>query len=121
MSRLTQELAEAEGNMESTTQMAQMAQIESTAQINAPKSLAQQRVELCLQLQANRRLLARKLVGPESDNQFPRSAAMRFISNHSTQEILHKAANAALGLQTFRALRWGVTALKFVRNSFKKL
>jgi hypothetical protein len=90
-------------------------------QVNVPKSLAQQRMDLCLRLQANRRLLARKLVGPESENQFPRSAAMRFISNHSTSEILHKAANAALGLQTYRALRWGVTALKFVRNRFRKI
>lgn len=94
---------------------------EFESQVAAPKSLEQQRLDLCAQLQANRRFLARKLVGPERDNQFPRSAFMRFLSNHSTHEILHKAANAALGLQTFRALRWGTTAMKFIRNRFKKV
>lgn len=84
------------------------------------KSLEEQRQELCLRLQANRRLIAVKLVGDEKHNQFPRSAVMRFVSNHSTREILHKAANAALGLQTYRVFRWGLSAMNLIRHGFRK-
>jgi hypothetical protein len=85
------------------------------------KSLEEKRQELCQLLQTNRRLIARKLVGEERHNQFPRSAVMRFVSNHSTREILHKAANAALGLQTYRAARWGLSALNLIRKGFRKI
>lgn len=93
---------------------------ESNSQRHTIKSLDERKEELCMRLQANRRIIAIKLVGPERHDQFPRSTAMRFISNHNTREILHKAANAALGLQTFRALRWGVSAMKFLRKSLRK-
>ncbi|GGY77757.1 hypothetical protein GCM10011613_22920 [Cellvibrio zantedeschiae] len=94
--------------------------VTDTTAVSEPRTLAQQRMDLCLLLQHNRQVIANKLTGPERQNIFPRSAAMRFISNHSTHELIHKAANAALGLQTFRAIRWGLSALKFARNTFKK-
>ncbi len=93
--------------------------MDAHSQVCAVKSLDDQRQELCMRLQANRRQIAIKLAGPERNNQFPRSAAMRFMSNPHTHEILHKAANAALGLQTFRVLRWGVSAMKFFRKGFR--
>ena len=93
--------------------------IQPEAQENTTKSLAEQREDLCLRLQLNRRLLAHKLIGPERENHFPRSSTMRFLSSQSTHQIIKKAANAALGLQTFRSLHYGYTAIKFIRNIFK--
>lgn len=87
---------------------------------DAMTSLEFRRQEICEKLHENRQALALQLVGSDRHDQFPRSAAMRFISNHSTREILHKAANAALGLQTFRALRWGLGLVRFIGRGFTR-
>lgn len=88
-------------------------------QVNIEKSLYEQRLDICLRLQMNRRVLEHKLLGNNEENHFPRSATMRFLSRQSTHQIIHKAANAALGLQTIKTFRNGLKAAKFIRSFFK--
>ncbi len=83
------------------------------------KSLHEQKLDLCTRLQLNRRLVEEKLFPHEQEQAFPRSATMRFLSRQSTRQIMHKAANAALGLQTFKTFRYGYKAVKFIKNFFK--
>lgn len=90
------------------------------SQETIPKSLAEQREDLCLRLHLNRRLLEHKLIGSERENHFPRSAAMRFLSRQSTHQIIKKAANAALGIQTIKSIHYGYSFVKFLRHAFSK-
>lgn len=95
-------------------------EIQTQTEEAQPKTLAEQRVDLCLRLQINRRLLEHKLIGTENENRFPRSAAMRFLSRQSTHQLIKKAANTALGIETFRSLHYGYSLVKFVRGVFSR-
>jgi hypothetical protein len=85
-----------------------------------PKTLEEQRVDLCLRLQINRRLLEHKLLGTGDESHFPRSAAMRFLSRQSTHQLIKKAANTALGIETFRTIHYGYSLVKFIRGVFSR-
>jgi hypothetical protein len=95
-------------------------EIQTEIQDIPPKTLEEQRIDLRLRLQINRRLIQHKLIGTESESHFPRSAAMRFLARQSTHQIIQKAANAALGIQTFRSLHYGYSVVKFLRSAFAK-
>lgn len=85
-----------------------------------PTTLEEQRVDLCLRLQMNRRLIEHKLIGAEHESQFPRSAAMRFLSRQSTHQLIKKVASTAIGIGTIRSLHYGYSVVKFMRNMFSK-
>jgi len=85
---------------------------------DAPKTLAEKRLDLCLRLQLNRRLLEHKLIDSEQEAHFPRSATMRFLSRQSTHQLIKKAANAALGIQTLKSIHYGYSLVKFIRHAF---
>jgi len=90
----------------------------AAVQTDAVKSLHDKRLDLCLRLQLNRRLLEHKLIGGEQQNYFPRSATMRFLSQQSTHQLIKKAANAALGIQTIKAVHYGYSLVKLIRKAF---
>lgn len=90
------------------------------AQETQPKTLEEQRADLCLRLKINRRLLEHKLIGTEGENRFPRSAAMRFLSRQSTHQLIQKAANTALGIEAFRTINYGYSLVKFIRGVFSR-
>ncbi|RZA09853.1 MAG: hypothetical protein EOO68_00325 [Moraxellaceae bacterium] len=94
------------------------AETQGEIQTSTVKSLHEQRLDLRMRLQLNRRLLAHKLIGSETENHYPRSATMRFLSRQSTHQLIKKAANAALGIQTIRSLHYGYSFVKFIRNAF---
>jgi|GEM_PF-2089413 len=101
------ELAEVKFNTES-----------ASVNIAAPtKSLAEKREDLQVRLQINRRLLEQKLLHPQEQH-FPRSATMRLLSSSSTHHIFRRFAGAALGLQAFKSLRYGVSLFQFARSAY---
>jgi len=85
-----------------------------------PKTLEEQREDLCLRLKINRRLLEHRLIGTGGENRFPRSAAMRFLSRQSTHQLIKKAANTALGIETLRTIHYGYSFVKFIRGVFSR-
>ena len=82
----------------------------------AHKTLAEQRLDLQLRLQLNRRLLIYKFSGEEMKNHFPRSTVMRFLTQQTTLHILKKLAFTAIGIKTFTSVKYGFSLWKFFRN-----
>jgi hypothetical protein len=90
----------------------------ASVNIEAPtKSLAEKREDLQTRLQINRRLLEEKLLQPGNQN-FPRSATMRLLSSPGTHHFIRKFAGAAIGLQAFKSLRYGVSLFQFARSAY---
>lgn len=89
-------------------------------QLEAPdkleKSLAEQRLDLRLKLQLNRRLLVHKFSNEQVENHFPRSTVMRFLTQQTTLHILKKLAFTAIGIKTFKTLQYGFSFAQFVRS-----
>lgn len=102
--------------------MNEIIQIEAPIQLPAPvqKTLQEQREDLRLRLQINRRLLAHKLSSGSNGNEgyAPRSATMRFLSRPSTRHIVQSIAGTALGLQAFKSLRYGFSVVQFIRSAY---
>lgn len=90
--------------------------IESVTQEKAPPSLDEQRLDLRLRLQLNRRLLVHKFSSEQVDNHFPRSTIMRFLTQQTTLHILKKLAFTAIGIKTFKSLQYGFTFAQFLRS-----
>lgn len=84
---------------------------------NTPKTLEQQREEICMRLHINRHLLEQKLLNTPG-KYFPRSATMRFLSNQSTRHIMQRFAGAAFGFQAFKSLRYGFSLFQFARSAY---
>lgn len=82
------------------------------------KTLDEQRLELRLRLQLNRRLLTHKLSDNEAENHFPRSMVMRFFTQQTTLHILKRLAYTAVGIKTFKTLQYGLSFAQFVRSRF---
>jgi hypothetical protein len=80
------------------------------------KSLAEQRLDLRLRLQLNRRLLVHKFSDEQAENHFPRSTIMRFLTQQTTLHILKKLAFTAIGIKTFKSLQYGFTFAQFLRS-----
>lgn len=90
----------------------------ASVNIEAPTtSLAEKREDLQTRLQLNRRLLEQKLLHPQGQH-FPRSATMRLLSNPSTHHIMSRFAGAALGIQAFKSLRYGLSLFHFARTAY---
>jgi hypothetical protein len=96
--------------------------IEVTVQTEVPKTppptLQEQREDLRLRLQMNRRILEQKLIPNPGEEHFPRSMTMRFLSRQSTRHIIQRVAGTALGLQAFRSLRYGYSLIQFARSAY---
>lgn len=92
--------------------------IELAPQERAPLSLEEQRSELRLRLQLNRRLLIYKFSDEQVDNHFPRSSIMRFLTQQTTLHILKKLAFTVIGIKTFKSLQYGFTFAQFLRSKF---
>lgn len=93
-------------------------------QLEAPstpeKSLAEQRLDLRLKLQLNRRLLVHKFSDRQIDNHFPRSTIMRFLTQQTTLHILKKLAFTAIGIKTFKSVQYGFSLWQFVRSRLQQ-
>ena len=93
-------------------------------QLEAPstleKSLAEQRLDLRLKLQLNRRLLVHKFSDEQVENHFPRSTIMRFLTQQTTLHILKKLAFTAVGIKTFKSVQYGFSLWQFVRSKMQK-
>lgn len=83
-----------------------------------PQSLEERREDLRARLQINRRLLEHKLLGTPSQEYFPRSMTMRFLSRQSTRHLVQRFAGAALGIQAFKSLRYGYSLIQFARSAY---
>lgn len=94
--------------------------IELAAQEKAPPSLDEQRLDLRLRLQLNRRLLVYKFSGEQAHNHFPRSTIMRFLTQQTTLHILKKLAFTAIGIKTFKSVQYGFSLWQFVRHKMQK-
>lgn len=93
--------------------------IELASQEKAPPSLDEQRLDLRLRLQLNRRLLVHKFSSEQVDNHFPRSTIMRFLTQQTTLHILKKLAFTAIGIKTFKTVQYGFSLWQFVRSSLQ--
>lgn len=82
-----------------------------------PKTLKEQREDIQTRLHMNRLLLEHKLLHTQGQH-FPRSATMRFLSNHSTRHLVQRFAGAAVGFQAFKSLRYGFSLLQFARSAY---
>jgi hypothetical protein len=87
---------------------------------NAPPTLDEQRLELRLRLQLNRRLLLYKFSDAQADNHFPRSTVMRFLTQQTTLHILKKLACTAIGIKTVKSVQYGFSLWQFVRNKLQQ-
>ena len=94
--------------------------IELATQGKAPPSLDEQRLELRLKLQLNRRLLVYTFSDAQADNHFPRSTVMRFLTQETTLNILKKLACTAIGIKTLRSVQYGFLLWQFVRNKLQQ-
>jgi hypothetical protein len=92
--------------------------IKREASDKTPKTLDEQRAELRIRLQLNRRLLTHKFSGDQADNHFPRSMVVRFLTQQTTIHILKKLAYTAIGMKTFKSLQYGFSLAQFVRSRF---
>ncbi len=94
--------------------------IELTSQEKAPPSLDEQRLDLRLRLQLNRRLLVHKFSNEQIDNHFPRSTIMRFLTQQTTLHILKKLAFTAIGIKTVKSVQYGFSLWQFIRNRLQQ-
>jgi hypothetical protein len=82
----------------------------------SPSTLDEQRLDLRLKLQENRRLLVYKFSDAQADNHFPRSTIMRFLTQQTTLHILKKLACTAIGIKTVKSVQYGFSLWQFIRN-----
>jgi hypothetical protein len=94
--------------------------IEVVTQEKAPPTLDEQRLDLRLRLQLNRRLLVYKFSDAQADNHFPRSIAMRFLTQQTTLHILKKLACTAIGIKTVKSVQYGFSLWQFIRNRLQQ-
>lgn len=94
--------------------------IELVTQEKAPLSLDEQRLDLRLRLQLNRRLLVYKFSGEQVHNHFPRSTIMRFLTQQTTLHILKKLACTAIGIKTVKSVQYGFSLWRFVRSRLQQ-
>ena len=94
--------------------------IELVTQEKSPPSLDEQRLDLRLRLQLNRRLLVHKFSGEQARNHFPRSTIMRFLTQQTTLHILKKFAFTAIGIKTFKSVQYGFSLWQFIRHNMQK-
>ncbi len=83
-------------------------------------SLDEQRLDLRLRLQLNRRLLVYKFSGEQADNHFPRSTVMRFLTQQTTLHILKKLACTAIGIKTVKSVQYGFSLWQFLRSRLQQ-
>jgi hypothetical protein len=100
--------------------MKDIIQVEVQTELPLPptKTLAEQREELRVRLQLNRRILEHKLFDRDQNQFAPRSVTMRFLSNQNTRHIIQRVAGTALGLQAFKSLRYGYSLIQFARSAY---
>jgi hypothetical protein len=91
--------------------------IELAAPENVPLSLAEQRLNLRIKLQLNRRLLAHKFSDAQLQTHFPRSMLVRFLTQPSMLHVFKKLAFTAVGMKTFKSLHYGFSLWQFFRNN----
>ncbi len=94
--------------------------IELASQEKAPPSLDEQRLDLRLRLQLNRRLLVHKFSDEQVDNHFPRSTIMRFLTQQTTLHILKKLACTTIGIKTVKSVQYGFSLWQFVRSRLQQ-
>jgi hypothetical protein len=94
--------------------------IEVAAQEKPLPSLNEQRLDLRLRLQLNRRLLVYKFSDAQADNHFPRSTIMRFLTQQTTLHILKKLACTAIGIKTVKSVQYGFSLWQFIRNKLQQ-
>ena len=81
-----------------------------------PPSLAEQRLDVRLQLQLNRRLLVHKFSSQQVDTHFPRSMLVRFLTQPSMLHAFKKLAFTTIGMKTFKSLHYGFSLWQFFRK-----
>lgn len=84
----------------------------------AEQTLCEQRLQLILRLQLNRRVLMHQLSDNHSKTHFPRSMVMRFITQKTTLGIVKNITFSLLGARTLKAL---LTGFSFIRLARAKL
>ncbi len=90
------------------------------ADLDQPKkTLAEQRLDLQLRLQINRRLLIHKFSPNEARNHFPRSMLVRFLTQQTTLHVLKKVASTVIGVKIFNSFKYGLSLWQFARNRAK--
>jgi hypothetical protein len=94
--------------------------IDLATQDDAPPTLDEQRLALRLKLQLNRRLLVYKFSDPQANNHFPRSIAMRFLTQQTTLHILKKLACTAIGIKAVTSVQYGFSLWQFIRNKLQQ-
>jgi hypothetical protein len=82
------------------------------------QTLCEQRLQLILRLQLNRRVLMQKLTESQVETNFPRSMVMKFITQKNTLSIVKNITYTLLGARTLKAL---YTGFSFVRLARAKL
>ena len=94
--------------------------IELATKEKATLSLDEQRLDLRLRLQLNRRLLVYKFSDAQADNHFPRSTVMRFLTQQTTLHILKKLACTAIGIKTVKSVQYGFSLWQFLRSRLQQ-
>jgi hypothetical protein len=94
--------------------------IELVTQEKELPSLDEQRLDLRLRLQLNRRLLVHKFSDAQADNHFPRSTLMRFLTQQTTLHILKKLACTTIGIKTVKTVQYGFSLWQFVRSRLQQ-
>jgi hypothetical protein len=78
-------------------------------------TLCEQRLQLILRLQLNRRVLIHQLSDNHSETNFPRSMIMRFITQENTLSIVKNITFSLLGARTLKALFTGFSFMRLAR------
>jgi hypothetical protein len=82
------------------------------------QTLCEQRLQLILRLQLNRRVLFHQLNENQTEASFPRSMVMRFITQTNTIHILKKLAFTAVGIKALKSLQNGFTFAQFFHSKY---
>ena len=81
----------------------------------AEQTLCEQRLQLILRLQLNRRVLLHQLSARQAETHFPRSMVMRFITQETTLRIVKNIAFSVLGARALKAIFTGFSFVRLAR------